>query len=147
MSSTVPGREQEWISLVPRLRLWFCIFLAAWLGGAASFILGFVLVESNTRQAYVGQYIQQVRSPGAATGEILAIIGMVLFFSSVVPYLLSMGLAYKIQAGLKAAGHIKSNAWQIVIAGLILNPYVVGFYPLASVLSAATEAQKSGGGI
>ena len=126
MSSNVSSATSDWVSAVPRLRIWYRAYLGTWLGGAAVAVAGLAVGESNT-----------------SVSGFLVMTGAVSFFGSVIPYLVSMVFAYQVQAGLKEAGYINSGAWQIVVAGLILNPYVLGFYPPASVLSAAKAAQRN----
>ena len=126
MSSKQPPGQPSWISDTAILRIWFRVFLVLWLGGATVSIVALAM----------GALVKTLASH-------LFLVGLAPFFASIVPYLVTMVFAYKVQAGLQSSGHIKSGAWQIVVAGLILNPYFLGFYPPASVISAAKRAQSA----
>ena len=109
MSSATSSPSNDspiWESQVGKLQRWYFIYLGCWLGGI---ILSFI-------------------------GGEIASIGLFLILGSLVPYIISMVYAYKVQANLKKAGLMRSGAWQIVVAALFLNPIIVGFYVPLSVL-------------
>lgn len=115
----VPSWYRSWQSL----RTWFRIYLATWLGGAVVAIGGGIVASGSEGRR-----------------ELMILVGVGLFLSSIVPYVGSMYFAYKVQGSLRVAGEIKSGAWQVLVAGLLLNPYLLGFYVPLSVSFAAKTA-------
>jgi ABC-type enterochelin transport system permease subunit len=112
LSSTISSPSND--SKIPegqvgKLRRWFFVYLGCWLGGIVFLFIG---------------------------GEAAVYVGLFLFFGSLVPYIISMVYAYKVQASLKNAGLIRSGAWHIVVAALIITPFTFGFYVPLSVLLA-----------
>lgn len=76
-------------------------------------------------------------------------LGAIFFLGSLIPYVGSMYCAYQTQRGLRDRGEIKSGPWQVLVAALILNPFLIGFYVPLSVSWAARSAMlriKYGGG-
>ena len=61
-------------------------------------------------------------------------IGLAVTFGSLVPYIVSLVFAYRVQDALNRVKLYKSGAWQIIAGGLLLNPFVLGFLIPASVL-------------
>jgi len=97
-----------------KLKLWFLIYLFFWLGGGATWI-------------FAGTYPVKLLL-------LVAKIGMGVFFCSIVPYIFSLVYAYKVQKKLYKLKLHKHGPWNVLIAGVIFNPYVVGFYIPARVL-------------
>ena len=106
------------------LRLWFKAYLISWLGGAGVFLAGAFLAASGSENA----------------GGVVAIIGGVSFFGSLIPYVGSVYFAYNVQKALHAAGAIRSAPWQVLVAAFVLNPFLAGFYVPYSVSAAARRA-------
>ena len=118
MSSTTSSPSNDspiWESQVGKLRRWYFIYLGCWLGSIIPYFIG---------------------------GEIATSIFLFLIFGSLVPYIISMFYAYKVQANLNKAGLIRAGAWQIVVAALFLNPFLFGFYIPLSVLFAVRSIRK-----
>jgi hypothetical protein len=80
---------------------------------------------------------------GNGTAMVIGNIGRLLFLMSVVPYVVAMVLAFQVQKELHRQQHIKEGPWHVIVAALILNPYVLGFYvPLSvSIKAAGTKRQ------
>lgn len=115
---TTPSLDESPIleSQVRNLRRWYFIYLSCWLGGIVlSYVIG---------------------------GEVASMIAIFLIFGSIIPYIICIVHAYKVQANLKKAGLVKSGAWQIVVAALLFTPFVVGFYVPLSVLLEVRSIRK-----
>ena len=118
MSTTSPARP--WTADRLKLKRWLLIFLACWIGGAGAWILG------------AGTHV-----------EVLSTFGVSIFIFAVVPYVVSLVHAYRVQKKLNEAGLYKPGAWQIIVGGLILNPWLLGFAIPVSVLSTVNRIQRS----
>ena len=99
-----PPAPRPWSPDRAALKRWLLIYLAAWLGGAAVLIAGLVTDQSTV------------------TG-----IGLAVFLGSLIPYVVSLVFSYRVQDKLNKSGLYKPGAWQIVVGGLLLNPFVLGF--------------------
>ncbi len=107
--------EPVWSTLARILRRWYFVYLASWLGGIALFLIGVTTEKGLVAYA-------------------LMILGGILFVGSLVVYVICMVYAYRVQAALNSAGLYKPGAWQVIVAALILNPAILGFYVPLSVL-------------
>jgi hypothetical protein len=110
--------ETSWETKADNLRRWFLVYLAVWLAGIGLLVAGSGAGETRFADA-------------------ASVLGRVLFLGCLVPYVISMVYAYKTQASLHTAGLYRHGAWHVVVAALILNPYVFGFYVPLSVLLTA----------
>ncbi len=113
------GGRRPWAADVEALRKWFRLFLIAWLGGGAILILG---VSANV--------------------EAVLYVGFAGFIGSIIPYLKSLQYSYRVQRKLNAANLYKPGAWQVVVGGLMLNPFVLGFLIPRSVLSTVKRVER-----
>jgi len=102
------------------LRKWLKTHLLFWLGGAALWIVG--------AAKHIGP---------------LSTIGVAAFLLSIVPYVTSLVFAYRVQDALNRANLYKPGAWQIIVGGLLLNPYFIGFAITASVLAKVRQIEAS----
>lgn len=95
-----------------RLKRWFLIYLMVWLGGIGIFVFS-AFSESQP----------------------IALLGLVVFLGSIIPYISAMIFAYRAQKILYESEVYPHGPWHIVVAALILNPWAVGFYvPLSTLL-------------
>ena len=112
--------DLSWLQDLEKLKKWLLVFLAPWLGGAALWILGAT---------------QQI--------TVLATVGPVLFVAAIVPYVAALVFSYRVQDKLNKAGLYKPGAWQVVVGGLLLNPWLLGWAIPVSVLATAIRIRKS----
>jgi len=68
--------------------------------------------------------------------------GLVLLFGSLIPYIVSVVYAYRVQNALNKAKLYKPGAWQIIAGALLLNPFILGFVIPASVLWVTKRIEK-----
>ena len=101
-----PTQRRSWTLDVRRLRVWFVAYLIVWGLG-----IGAALIPSELDAA--GRYV---------------------FLFSIVPYLLCIVFAYRVQRQWNAAGLYRAGAWQIIVGAILLNPFLLGFVIPASVL-------------
>jgi len=99
-----------------RLRLWFAAYAILW---ASLFYLMFTLPSPADSAAFIA-----------------------LFWAVLVAYVGAIIYAYQVQRALHLAGLYKHGAWNVVVGGLLLNPYFIGVLIPASVLWAAHRSQK-----
>jgi hypothetical protein len=125
MEAPTQAKTPDWILSWRSLRLWIKIFLILWLGG------GIVFLFIMTRSANSNQLVSIIKT-----------VALIAFFASIVPYIFCLVFAYKVQDSLHNEGYIKHGSWQVLVAGIILNPYFLGFYIPLSVNSAARKAFK-----
>jgi hypothetical protein len=118
--------DPVWDTLARTLRRWYCLYLACWLGGIALFFIGIAIEKS------IGAYA-------------LMILGGILFVGSVVVYVICMVYAYQVQAALNSAGLYDPAAWQIIVAAVILNPAILGFYVPLRVLLVIRRIRQDAG--
>lgn len=119
LTASAPVPPYAWDDDRLRLWQWFRVFLAMWLGGAVLWITG---------------AMQEIES--------LAGLGSMVFLGAIVPYVGSLVYAYRVQDALHREGLYKGGAWQIVVGGLFLNPFFLGFAIPASVLSAVRRVER-----
>ena len=120
--STLLVRKGQWKGPWKSLRIWFRVFLVCWLGGLIALVC------------------MMRAEPTGTFAQIVGFCAFTMFLGSPIPWIVTMVFAYRVQKGLYEAGLITSSPWYIVAAGLLLNPYVVGFYPILSVSWAAQRA-------
>jgi hypothetical protein len=118
--------QPAWDALARSLRRWYFVYLACWLGGIALFLIGIGIEKGLAAYA-------------------LIILGGSLFVGSLVVYVVCMVYAYRVQAALNSAGLYEHGAWQIIVAALILNPAVLGFYVPLSVLLVTRRIRQEAG--
>ena len=77
-------------------------------------------------------------------GGILALTAdkWTVFVLSLVPYLVCMVFASKLQSGMLRMGLCRHGGGHVVVAMFILNPFVIGFYVPLSVLLAYRKALR-----
>jgi hypothetical protein len=61
-------------------------------------------------------------------------LGVAAMLGSLIPYVVSIVYAYRVQRKLNEAQLYKPGAWQIIVGALLFNPYLLGFVIPASVL-------------
>lgn len=61
-------------------------------------------------------------------------LGVAVMFGSLIPYVVSVVFAYRVQRALNQAQLYKPGAWQIIAGAFLLNPFLLGFVIPASVL-------------
>jgi len=61
-------------------------------------------------------------------------LGVAVMFGSLIPYIVSIVFAYRVQRALNQAQLYKPGAWQIIAGALLFNPFLLGFVIPASVL-------------
>jgi hypothetical protein len=61
-------------------------------------------------------------------------LGVVAMFASLIPYIVCIVFAYRVQHALNQAKLYKPGAWQIIAGAFLLNPFLLGFVIPASVL-------------
>ena len=66
-----------------------------------------------------------------------------MFVLSVLPYGATLVYSYKLESKLNKAGLYKPGAWQVLMGGLILNPWLLGVIIPASALRAERKARAS----
>jgi hypothetical protein len=95
-----------------KLKVWYYVYIGCWVGGILMLIINNGL--------------------------------LILFFafSALVTYIVCISYACKVQTALKVYGLGKAGSGQIIIAALILNPLIVGFYVPLSVLLAVRRVRK-----
>ena len=121
VAEAIPGAamavtKRDQLALAKRalaLKLWYCVYLAMWLGGIVGLVFAF------------GYGFEPATTPA-----------LTVFLSSIVPYLICMILAAKVQGRMHSMGVYKHAGEQVVVAMFLLNPYVLGFYVPLSVLLA-----------
>jgi hypothetical protein len=111
---------RPWATDREALKKWFRIFLVAWLGGGAILIVG--LSTDITPILYVG---------------------FAGFIGSIIPYVKSLQYSYGVQSKLNAAKLYAPGAWQVVVGGIMLNPFVVGFLIPLSVLGTVKKIDRN----
>jgi len=70
---------------------------------------------------------------------VLSLPGRSLLALSLIPYVVSIVYAYRVQRELHAAGLARTRAWTVIVGALLLN-FLVGFFIPALVLRAARRA-------
>lgn len=82
---------------------------------------------------------------------VLWIPGMVLFISSfgsvllvlaLIPYVMAIVHAYRVQRDLQAAGLNRTHAWTVIVGALLLT-HTLGFFIPALVLWSARKAKRT----
>ena len=61
-------------------------------------------------------------------------LGLLVFFGSLVPYIVCVSYAYRVQDTLNKAKLYKPGAWQIIVGAVMFNPFILGIVIPASVL-------------
>ena len=69
-------------------------------------------------------------------------VGIILIFGALIPYIVSVVFAYRVQRALNEAKLYKGGAWQIIAGALLLNPFILGFLIPASVLWATRRIER-----
>lgn len=122
----VANNPDSWLDSWSNLRVALKIYLVMWLGGGLVMVIRMVATE--------GSGLAALRGPGT-----------LVFLSSVLPYFVAIVFAYQVQDELSREKHISHGAWQVVVAALFLNPYVLGFYvPLSVSMKARSVARNLG---
>lgn len=67
---------------------------------------------------------------------------VLLALAALVPYVCALSYAYRLKSALNTAGLHKHGAWQVIVGGLILNPWFLGICIPVSVLSTARRVLK-----
>ncbi len=98
--------EATRLSDAHRLRNWFGAYLILWA---------------------IGLYATFTSSPDLTPGIYVLLL-------AIVPYVLCIVYAYRVQKQLNTAGLYKPGAWQVIAGALLLNPFFIGFLIPASVL-------------
>jgi RsiW-degrading membrane proteinase PrsW (M82 family) len=102
--------NHPWTEDVQRLRRWFVAYLILWgLGLAAA-------------------------ATSSATSSTDSDAGFYVLLLCIVPYVVCIVYAYRIQKQLNSAGLYRHGAWQVVVGAFFLNPFILGFLIPASVL-------------
>ena len=57
-------------------------------------------------------------------------------------YPVEIGIAFFIQKRLKELQHVSSGAWQVIVGGILLNPFAIGWWIPVSVLFSLTTARR-----
>ena len=102
-----PTVRPSWTPDVVRLRNWFYVYLALWVSGLL------VMIAVPSADFTPGIYV---------------------FLLAVVPYIICIVHAYRVQDRLHTAGLYKHGAWHVLVGALLLNPLAFGFLIPASVL-------------
>jgi hypothetical protein len=119
-----PTQGSDWDLLLKRLVFFYCIYLICWFSCVAAIAVGEGMYEN----------------PDLGGG--LIVLGKLLAVAMLLAYIVCIILSYKIQSALNESGLYKAGAWQIVVAGVILNPGCVGFYVPLSVILTARRIRK-----
>jgi hypothetical protein len=128
--SPPPPVNNGWQADRLRLKRWLGIFFLVWLTGALLWGLG-----ANATNVIEG--VDPILTQTVTT------VGLLLFLSAIIPYLVSLVFAYRVQDKLNQAGLYRAGAWQIIVGGLLLNPWGVGFVIPTLVLLAANRILRA----
>lgn len=69
-------------------------------------------------------------------------LGVAVMLLALVPYIVAVVFAYRVQNALNKAKLYKGGAWQIIAGALLLNPWLLGFLIPASVLWATRRIER-----
>ena len=69
-------------------------------------------------------------------------LGVAVMALALIPYIVSVVFAYRVQNALNKAKLYKGGAWQIIAGALLLNPFLLGFLIPASVLWATRRIER-----
>ena len=102
---------------------------------------------SNDRDKLQGWFIGYLLTLSAALTWLVktkftADIGLLLLLGSLIPYIVSVVYAYRVQDALNKAKLYKPGAWQIIVGALLFNPFILGFVIPASVLWVTKRIEK-----
>ena len=110
-----------WQDDLARLKKVYLAYLIGWLGGGALIFLGLSSKDPGGAATLAGAVL--------LTGALGAYIGCLIF-------------AYRVQKGMRDEKLTTHDPVHIVVAGLIFNPCIVGFWIPLSVMLAARKAQR-----
>jgi hypothetical protein len=113
----------DWESDRVRLEHSLYLFLAVWIGGAAIAVVG-----------------------GFTEINILFWSGAVLFLLSIIPYVITLVYAYRLQKKVSRARGHGSGGW-VVLGGLFLNPFILGVIIPALVLRSERNVRAQLNGV
>ncbi len=125
-----PPATNSWQADRLRLKRWLGVFFLVWLTGAGLWLLG-----ANTPNLIEGG--------DTALAQTITTIGVTLFLSAIVPYVVSLVFAYRVQDKLNRAGLYRWGAWHVLVGGLILNPWGLGFLLPTRVLLTANKIERA----
>jgi hypothetical protein len=69
-------------------------------------------------------------------------LGMAVLIGSLIPYIVCIVYAYRVQRTLNDAQLYKPGAWQIIVGAFLFNPYLLGFVIPASVLWVTRRTER-----
>src|SRR5262245_22995301 len=53
-------------------------------------------------------------------------LGLLVLFGSLIPYVVCVSYAYRVQSALNKAKLYKPGAWQIIVGAVMFNPFILG---------------------
>jgi hypothetical protein len=113
-----------WAEDVRKLKKWLIAYVALLLVGWAGFISPYYSSPSNSQSSLMGG------------------VTMFGFVACLIPYVGSLAYAYRVQERLNTEGLDRSGAWQVVVVGIILNPWLLGPAHVAGILGRAKKGTK-----
>lgn len=111
--------ERPWAKDRAGLKRWLLGFLLFWVGGLLLIFAGATF--HSDRVTHIGFW---------------SVLG------SPIPYLGSLVHAYRVQSKLHAMELYKHGAWNVLVGGLILNPWILGVIIPASVFSTVRRIDR-----
>jgi hypothetical protein len=111
-----------WTDDLARLKKVYIIYLATWLAGSGSLIRGISAAQES--------------------GSAWTSAGVMLLLVALIAYIFCLIFSYQVQKGMNDAGLSTHHPAHIIVAGLIFNPCIVGFWIPLSVMLAARKALK-----
>ena len=112
----------NWTSELRLLKRWYWAYLVSWLSGMSLFIAS---LGKDADPNHLGTW------------------GLAILAVALISYILCLVFAYKVQKKLHEAGLIKHPPAHIILAGILFNPCLVGFWVPLSVLLAERKARKT----